>query len=797
VFWKRLFSFFRGIRQVCFLLILAVVALFAYLDFYGLPQEWKRVLLGELAQRGVLLEIGTLHFDPLRGVVAKEVRYDLPNRPGAYLQVGEIALDVDLIDMLRKRFSVETVKVDGAQIELHPPGHQPPVCVQRTRGRIRFASDGVVFLDSIVGDSLGLRVEINGRLDLSPSQGARPSESSGARTVTLEKLRPWLDRLSSVKTSAPVLLRLDVDGKLSDPKTLRGKAEVRGESVVYEGWHADRVEGEVAYENGSLRVPWIAVSAAGGRIGLSGEADLRTGLVRFELTNTLDPRAVFSRTVSYVPSWLKEMEFGVRPEFWIKGAVNLGREDVWQSMDADASFWLRETAWRDHLLREVKGNARISVGRISLPNLSIKQELGGMTGSLEYELANATLRFDVHNTLDLSEIMMLLYPSEKNWFRTVRYTKPSLLRLAGSWRIRDPQGLQAKGHMNWQDWSANETPIQSTTAQVEIDGRRFVFRDLTIRREEGELKGDLTLDFNTENAHLDAVSTIEFVALARIIGPKTEETFRPYHFITPPRLQLRGRVHFGNRADNDFYAHVECDQFKVWRLAARKVSGDVRSYRNSLEIARYQSEFYGGSLTGDAVFDFTRPQGDWAFHCQVARADFDQLTHDLWNYEEVAGLMTGWADVNGEMESSRPLKGKGYVMVNEGVLWRIPLFGELSKFIPVLGEHKATKAYAGFNISDQTVHIPDLRVSAGLLSLTAKGNYKFDDSVDFIVQAHFLRALGFGYVFDVLTKPLEYHLGGKLNKRKWKPRFIPKEMLLQFGDDNEEPPPEIPAPTKS
>ncbi len=69
------------------------------------------------------------------------------------------------------------------------------------------------------------------------------------------------------------------------------------------------------------------------------------------------------------------------------------------------------------------------------------------------------------------------------------------------------------------------------------------------------------------------------------------------------------------------------------------------------------------------------------------------------------------------------------------------------------------------------------------MSLTAKGVYKFDQSLDFIVQGHFLRAFfGIGYVFDPLTKAFEYHLGGKLNERKWKPRFVPKELLLQFGD---------------
>jgi hypothetical protein len=152
----------------------------------------------------------------------------------------------------------------------------------------------------------------------------------------------------------------------------------------------------------------------------------------------------------------------------------------------------------------------------------------------------------------------------------------------------------------------------------------------------------------------------------------------------------------------------------------------------------------------------------------------------------VIGL-TGWAEMSGIMKNSKELRGRGEATIDDGILWRIPLFGELSQFIPLLGVQKATKGFAPFTVADEKVLIDDLKVSAGIMSLTAKGVYQFDQSLDFIVQGHFLRAfLGIGYLFDPFTKAFEYHLGGKLNDRKWKPRFVPKELLLQFGDDADE-----------
>jgi len=223
------------------------------------------------------------------------------------------------------------------------------------------------------------------------------------------------------------------------------------------------------------------------------------------------------------------------------------------------------------------------------------------------------------------------------------------------------------------------------------------------------------------------------------------------------------------------------------------VVADVRSYRESLEISRYSSDFYGGRLEGDAMFDFTTPAQDWAFHCRIQKSDFDRFTHDLWGYNKVEGNLTGWAEMNGTMKSSRELKGRGGVKISDGVLWRIPLFGELSNFIPILGVQKATKGYATFTIAQEKVNVDDMKISAGIMSLTAKGTYHFDQSLDFIVQGHFLRAFfGLGYLLDPFTKAFEYHLGGKLQARKWEPRFLPKELLLHF--ENNEP---VPTGTES
>ena len=787
--WKRVKSFFRGIRQLSFLAVFALLTFLAYLYFHGLPQSWKNAVLQELARRGVHLQIDSMHLDPLRGAIVRGVKYEARDAGGTTIRIGEFALNTDWISMLKKRFALDNVEVDGSDIQIDFHHLRRSVAIRRTSGTFHFAGGGVVELKSVMGDSLGLRVELNGRLDL--GKGER-REAHPIAAADIEKIRFWLARFDAVKISAPIQLKLRVEGKIAEPRTLRIEAELDGRSVAYEKWRADMVRGRLAYRDGILSVPQLSLEAGGGKSSLAGSWNIETGNAEFEMDHQLDPNALFVQGVAQRPGALREIEFGVRPEFQIKGrldAASLGKKPWFQNVEAEGRFRLRETAWRGHLLREATGNVRLANGRIALPDLVVERAFGRLDGDFEFDPATETAKFDFKSTLDVAEVMQLLYPGEKNWFRTAVYNKPPLLQLAGEWRIRDSHGLKARGNLDWQDWSSSGVPIRSTRARVEIDGRKFHFHDLRMRRDEGEVAGEFSMDFDEQNAFLDMVSGIAFSEFTRIIGPKTEETFRHYHFLTPPKIQLRGRVHFGEGAENDLLTHVECERFQAWKFKASKVTADVHSYRRSLEIARYSSDFYDGRLMGNAAFDFSTPEGEWAFHCHVNQANFDQLTHDLWDYSEVKGRMTGWCRINGILLNSRPLRGAGEVKVTDGVLWRIPLFGELSKFIPILGVQKATKAVAGFTIADEKVHIEDMKVDAGVMSLTAKGDYKFDESVDFIVQGHFLRWLfGIGFVFDPFTKMFEYHLGGKLTDRKWNPRFLPKELLFQFDDDDDKAP---------
>lgn len=761
-----------------------VVAVLAYLHFYGLPSPCKRAILDELNRRGVAFSIDSLHFDLRRGVVARGIEYKPKAEDDGKIHMGELSLGLSLPDLLRKRIKLDRLDVDGSDIKIFSTGQQEPILIHHVEGVIGFEKS-VLHLESVVGDLEGLSLQLDGKLDLAKKEQGAPVKSDPPRIASL--LQSYLAKLGTVKKGEPIQIQLNVVGKMAEPETLSATASIYGRALAYEGWHADKISGRFAFSGGILNLSVLTVEAGPGKLSVYGSWDIKKGPVQFEIYSNLNPHALVSSQLESAPGAWKDLRFGAAPEIWVKGSMDVSRPQPWESIVAEASFSIRDSSWRKKALRELRGTAHMEAGKLRVPQLTLVRDFGRMTGDFEYEFATQAVNFDLESTVDVAEVMRLLYPSDKNWFQSVEHAMPPALKMAGRWLTRDPNGLQAEGTMDWKEWSAAGVGISSTSAHVIIKGRRFQFEGLKLERPEGRIEGKFTLDFGSSMAEIDATTSIGFRELTLLVGPKTEELFRPYKFLTPPKIKLKGVLDFGKDQQNDLTANIECARFSVWRLSAANVTAQIRSHRKCLEIANYSSDFYQGKLTGDAVFDFSTPDQDWSFHCNIEKGDFDRFTHDLWNYDQVEGMLTASAQMSGTMKTSKTLKGYGEAKIDDGVLWRIPLFGELSKFIPILGVQKATKGLATFTVSDEKVHVGDMKISAGIMSLTAKGDYDFDQSLDFIVQGHFLRAFGLGYILDPFTKAFEYHLGGKLSARKWKPRFLPKELLLDFNKDEPQP----------
>jgi len=128
-------------RRYLRLAIVAFVLIFGWTSWYlakrGFGKEWRDRVSEELHKRGVEASIQRLTVDPVRGLIAQNVRiYDFKNRENTLAVISEVALDINYAALLHHKPFLNALDVHGAEI-------RPP---RRARPRPRSRNCGPIFI---------------------------------------------------------------------------------------------------------------------------------------------------------------------------------------------------------------------------------------------------------------------------------------------------------------------------------------------------------------------------------------------------------------------------------------------------------------------------------------------------------------------------------------------------------------------------------------------------------------------------------------------------------------------------
>src|SRR2546430_10429146 len=95
-------------RRILRLTIVALVLIFGWTAWYlakrGFGKEWRDRVSEELHKRGVEASIQRLTVDPVRGLIAQNVRiYDFKNRENTLAGTSEVGLDINYVALLQPK----------------------------------------------------------------------------------------------------------------------------------------------------------------------------------------------------------------------------------------------------------------------------------------------------------------------------------------------------------------------------------------------------------------------------------------------------------------------------------------------------------------------------------------------------------------------------------------------------------------------------------------------------------------------------------------------------------------------
>ncbi len=225
-FWRALRLLFRWGRITVWLLLLAALVSFIYLNQAGLPDFLKTRLRTELRAHGADLQFERLRLRWYRGIVADTVTLGAAGQPdGPRLQLGEVALRLNRSALRQFQLRIDALGIRQGHLLLPlNESNQPPadVALENISTELRFLPGDRWELDDFEATLLDARIRISGTL--TNATALRHSRPAGApatgpalSAVWKSQLRSFVAVWKDIHFAAPPDLRLAFRGDARDP----------------------------------------------------------------------------------------------------------------------------------------------------------------------------------------------------------------------------------------------------------------------------------------------------------------------------------------------------------------------------------------------------------------------------------------------------------------------------------------------------------------------------------------------------------------------------------------------------
>lgn len=353
-----------------------------------------------------------------------------------------------------------------------------------------------------------------------------------------------------------------------------------------------------------------------------------------------------------------------------------------------------------------------------------------------------------------------------------------------------------------EDCQFRDTPVER------IDGRisgsfsptnsEVRVRDLLLAREEGILRGRFDVKPREHTVQFRGYSSLDPQRLGRLVGVYPEEVMKELSFHGPVEIEAHGRVNYRDPARTRIDARVESRKLAVREFVTDTCSFDLLSTGFTNTLSNISGEIYEGEFTGNCRFVLPGEDAtNVAYDCtgKIQEAELKQIISALTTNEE-------W-DTHGEFKlelalsgqigegMGKTVKGSGEVKLREGRVFTMPLFGGftdiMTRVIPGLDfVLSQSEVQAEFVVERNKIKSERVLIEGDILSLHAKGDYYFDNTLNYKVQVRLLKERDFvGKILQTLMWPLttlfEFRLRGTLKDPRWYPVNFSDELLERLG----------------
>src|SRR5256714_3790563 len=776
---RRAKSHHSQTRRYLRIAVVAFVLMFGWTGWYlakrGFGKQWRDRVSEELHKRGVEASIARLTLDPVRGLIAQNVRiYDFKNRENTLAVISEVALDINYAALLHHKPFLNALDVHGAEVTIPNPAagpRTPKTQIKELRAHIYFPPEQI-FVSQAEGVFCGLRIPATGQL-------IKRSDYKSCDEISDEE---WRQRLLLVHRVADELrrftfpgegpsLQVKFSGDLSQFERVHAEATLTGDRLRRGDYEISNLSVAAEWANQILQIKQGTWSDNAGNFSGRASWNRETKAADFQGRSTLDAKRFLDAAGFPL---LADVTLNSPPLLELSGSADFAHETPKITLIGRVD--VERFNYKNVPLLKLTADFSWDGQRAMIRELRLRHESADLRGDLLD--APKDFRLTLESALDpIVFRAFALSPELAHFLAEWEWSRPPSIRLALRGPGRNPETWTGDGAITVQRTKFRGASMNDGSATLRLEKGALNLDNLRVVRDEGSGSGSIAYDFaHHEIRFKDVRSALRLTEAIVWVDPKYFKEVVDYKFRHPPNLIVNGVFHFHGKND---HIEIKVDAptgmdygFLGKTLPFDRVSGRLLFTDNRLQLFEIDGKLFGGDVRGGA--DVSLAQNDKRYHANLTldAVDFPRLADLYFKYKTTRGKLSGayeWTSVGSD---ARAMQGHGTANVTEGDVFAIPIFGPLSELtsaiIPGAGYSIAKTAKATFTIKDGIIHTDDFKVSGKLFGMVGHGDIHFiEDRLDFDVR---IEAGGAGGGLPTRPKPFGYKRRSPLPEPNWHPK---------------------------
>jgi hypothetical protein len=464
-----------------------------YASEKGFTRKWRGYVSEEFRKRGVEVTLRQLTLDPLRGLVAKEVRvFDTRDRRRTLAVIDEMALQVNYANLIRGKAFLDALELRDASLSLpldpkNPRG--PKVEITRLNARL-FLPPQQIYLAHANAEIFGLRISAAGRI-IHPL-AFRPRIATGEAVLADYVARIFAELAALKFEGEPPVLNVTFSGDLAEPDLLFVDVTLWGERLRRQNYALRSLYVAASYRGGVLDLKQLLAVDDAGELRLSGLWEPAAHQAHLQLRSSLDASAL-ARACGDFP-WLNDLIFYTPPRIDLRVDMSFGESPSLQVLGhLDTSKF----AYRTMIFERANADFSWAGGRWSLRDVQLVRS-GGEEVTGDAMLVPGDFRARLRSTMNPKVLHPWLSGQAAETLAQFEFALPPQLTLEARGTTPAAETLTVDGEVTLGAVSFRGVPAGSTKAKMRFENRVLSIAPFHIERNDGSGDGNLRFDFRPD-----------------------------------------------------------------------------------------------------------------------------------------------------------------------------------------------------------------------------------------------------------------------------------------------------------